>query len=117
MFENHNQPVAPLSVFLPRLFYSIALAIVLVMIGLAIGVTGYTYFEPMPLEDALVNSSLILADMGPAKIFTSAGGKMFVAIYALFSGLVFVSIVGVIFAPIIHRFCHQFFYPSIQNNL
>ncbi|MDR3478281.1 MAG: hypothetical protein P4M14_09655 [Gammaproteobacteria bacterium] len=110
MFESHNQPVAPLSVFLPRLVCSIALGLIIVFIGLAIGMIGYTYFEPMSLTDAFTNSALILSDMGPIKLPAVASGKLFVAIYSLFSGLAFVSIVGVILAPILHRLCHQFLY-------
>jgi len=38
----------------------------------------------------------------------TSSGKIFTGIYALLSGLVFFSFVGVIFAPIVHRLFHRF---------
>jgi hypothetical protein len=37
----------------------------------------------------------------------SDGGKIFAGSYALFSGLTFIAIIGVIFAPIFRRFFHK----------
>lgn len=38
----------------------------------------------------------------------TAGGKLFAAGYALYSGIAFLSMMAVIVAPIAHRFMHQF---------
>ena len=51
---------------------------------------------------------MILSGMGPAAEIKSSAGKFFAGCYALFSGLAFVTIVGVIFAPVFHRFIHKF---------
>jgi hypothetical protein len=34
------------------------------------------------------------------------GGKLFAAIYALFSGIVFIGVMGIILAPWAHRLLH-----------
>jgi hypothetical protein len=36
------------------------------------------------------------------------GGKIFAGCYALFSGLAFLTSLGIIFAPAFHRFLHKF---------
>lgn len=108
MFEKKHQPVAPFSVFLLRLLYSFSIGVMTIMIALAVGMLGYHYFENKNGIDAFLNASMILSDMGIASPILTPGGKMFASCYALFSGLIFVSVMGVIFAPIIHRFLHHF---------
>ena len=56
----------------------------------------------------LLNASMILSGMGPANVLTNTGAKIFASAYALFSGLVFIVVMGIIFAPIMHRVLHLF---------
>ena len=108
MYEKHHQPLAPLSVFFQRLAYHFSLGLLLIAIALAIGVIGYHYFEDMPWIDAFLNASMILSGMGPAAILQTTGGKLFASFYALFSGLVFIGVIGIVFTPVIHRFFHKY---------
>jgi hypothetical protein len=36
----------------------------------------------------------------------TASGKLFAALYALFSGVVFIGVMGIILAPWVHRLLH-----------
>jgi len=83
-------------------------AVVIIFSSLAIGVFGYHFFEGLSWIDALVNSAMLLGGMGPVNPLSTAAGKLFATFYALFSGLVFLVIVGVLFAPLFHRFLHRF---------
>ncbi|MGZ8460561.1 MAG: hypothetical protein ACXWW2_09040 [Candidatus Deferrimicrobiaceae bacterium] len=58
--------------------------------------------------DALLNASMILGGMGPVAELHTTAGKLFASFYALFSGLVFITVSGLILAPVIHRFLHKF---------
>jgi hypothetical protein len=44
--------------------------------------------------------------MGPVDHMQSAPAKLFAGLYALFSGLVFVGLVGLVLAPWVHRLLH-----------
>ena len=57
--------------------------------------------------DAFVNAAMILSGMGPISTLQTDGGKIFAGCYALFSGLAFIAILGIIFAPAVHRFLHR----------
>ena len=85
-----------------------AIGIGLVGICLGMGILGYHLSEGLGWLDALVNASMILSGMGPVGNLTTNAGKIFAGCYALFSGLVFVSALGLIVAPIFHRFIHKF---------
>ena len=51
---------------------------------------------------------MILGGMGPVDTLISTGAKVFASIYALFSGLIFIAVMGIIFTPIMHRLLHTF---------
>jgi hypothetical protein len=77
-------------------------------IALAIGILGYHFIAGFPWIDALLNASMILTGMGPVGELTSTGAKLFASAYALFSGLVFITVIGVTLAPVLHRVLHEF---------
>lgn len=79
----------------------------IMMVCLAIGVAGYHYTDNIPWLDSLHNASMILSGMGPVVEIKSNGGKLFSSLYALFSGIVFITNVGVILAPALHRIFHR----------
>lgn len=85
-----------------HLIRSISLGCVFIIIALYIGMLGYHHYEQMTWIDAFANASMILSGMGPLTPLVTNGGKMFAGCYALFSGLGFIVLVGIIFTPIIH---------------
>jgi hypothetical protein len=108
MFEKRHHPLVSTKTFILRIIRGLGIGLFLISIALFIGMWGYHYFEQMTWLDAFANASMILSGMGPFGPLTTAGGKIFAGLYALFSGLAFILIVGIIFAPIVHRFFHAF---------
>ncbi len=108
MFEKRNERLLPMNVFIARLVRSIIIGLLAIIIALGMGMQGYHYYEKMSWVDAFVNASMILSGMGPVSTLVTNGGKIFAGFYALFSGLAFILIMGIIFAPIIHRIFHKF---------
>jgi hypothetical protein len=108
MFEHRSKPLLPRREFYRRLARSASIAALLVVFALGIGMIGYHAFEPMSWVDAFVNAAMILSGMGPVSSLQTDGGKIFAGCYALFSGLAFITSLGIIFAPVFHRFLHTF---------
>ncbi|MFI0434752.1 MAG: hypothetical protein ACH350_03355 [Parachlamydiaceae bacterium] len=108
MFENKNAPLPHIKIFALRVMLSLLIALFLIMIALGCGMLGYHHFEGMVWIDAFVNAAMILSGMGPVGSLQKFEGKLFAGLYALFSGLVFILIMGIIITPIAHRFFHQF---------
>ena len=106
MYEHKKQPVASKATYYQRVLKNILVALLIIAICLAIGVAGYHYTDNVPWIDSLHNASMILSGMGPVVEIKSEGGKIFSSAYALFSGLVFISIAGFILAPAINRIFH-----------
>jgi hypothetical protein len=108
MFEKHFEPLASLGTFLFRLLCSLVIGIVIIAITLLIGMVGFRYFEDMSWVNSYMNAAMTLSDMGLVNPITTNSGKIFTGLYALFCGLIFITALSVVFAPIIHRFFHAF---------
>jgi hypothetical protein len=108
MFEHHQKPLLPLHLFIWRMLRSISIGLLAIFISLLIGMSGYHFFEQMPWVDAFANAAMILSGMGPLNPLNTDAGKIFAGFYALYSGLVFIIIIGIMLAPFIHRIYHQF---------
>jgi hypothetical protein len=108
MFEHRHEPLLPRRRFLGRVGRSVIAFSIIVTLSLGCGAVGYHVFADLPWVDALLNAAMILTGMGPVDRMTSVGGKLFAAGYALFSGVAFLSSVGVLAAPVVHRFLHGF---------
>jgi hypothetical protein len=107
MYENKRQPLAPRKKFLNRLMKNFFFTMLILFICLMLGVVGYHYTANIPWLDSLHNASMILSGMGPVVTIDTVSGKWFSSFYALFSGVAFVTNIGVLLAPIIHRFFHK----------
>jgi hypothetical protein len=108
MFEHRHEPLLPLRAFALRVARSLALALAIIAFALGAGVLGYHYLAGFAWVDSLLNASMILSGMGPVGDFKNDTGKVFASFYALFSGLVFITIAGIIVAPVAHRLLHWF---------
>jgi len=107
MLESKHQPLAPFSVFKRRIMKSVVLGMIILFVSLMIGVLGYHYTANIGWLDSLHNASMILSGMGPVVNIDTTIGKLFSSFYALFSGVIFITNIGVILAPAIHRFFHR----------
>ena len=80
----------------------------MVLGSLALGMAGYAHFEKLPWLDAFVNAAMLLGGMGPVNPPKEDDGKLFAGLYALYSGLVFLIVTGIVLAPVVHRILHHF---------
>ncbi|RED45246.1 hypothetical protein DFQ10_102114 [Winogradskyella eximia] len=105
-FEHRNQQILPFKKFVVRVLKYLLFSFVFILFSLGIGTVGYHHYAHISWVDAFYNASLILTGMGPVNEMPTDNAKLFASFYALFSGIAFLSTVGVIFAPIAHRLLH-----------
>jgi len=107
MYEHHSEPLAPRGVFARRLTLNSLVVLGILSISLIIGILGYHFLENLSWLDALLNASMILGGMGPVDRLETSAAKVFASIYALFSGIVFIAVLGMLLAPFVHRIMHK----------
>ena len=107
-FEPRHEPLLPIHAFFVRLIHSGVIAATVVIVALALGTAGFHLTERLPWLDAALNASMLLSGMGPLDHPQTVSGKVFAAAYALFSGIVFLTVAALLFAPVFHRLIHHF---------
>lgn len=108
MWEHRKKPLSSRAIFIRRLIYCLGIDCLFILFSLGIGMAGYHYIENLPWVDAYLEASMIFAGMGAIAKMESVAGKIFAGTYALYAAFALLVSLGVILAPIIHRFLHTF---------
>jgi hypothetical protein len=107
MYESRTEPLLSLREFAIRLARHGAVSLVLIAGSLLIGAAGYHLTEGLAWLDAVLNAAMILTGMGPVTPLRHVSGKLFATFYALYSGVAFLAIAGLLIAPVAHRLLHR----------
>jgi hypothetical protein len=107
-YEHRSQPPLPRRLFFRRMLRHGGYAAVLVGLSVVIGTIGYVVFANASVVDGFLNAAMLLGGMGPVGPIDTNGGKIFAALFALYSGLVFLVVATLLLAPVFHRVLHRF---------
>ncbi len=108
MYDPRHAPPLPRHRFAWRLAGHAAAAVLLGVVSLGAGMWGYAHFEGLPWRDSFLEAAMLLGGMGPVRAPLTPHGKLFAGSYALYAGIVFLVVTGIIFAPVVHRLLHRF---------
>jgi len=104
--EHRRQKVASWPRFLFRMGRYGLFAFGLITVSVGAGTVGYRVLGDISWLDSFHMACMILTGMGPVVEMKSPLAKLFSSFYALYSGVAFLSITAVFFAPLIHRLLH-----------
>jgi hypothetical protein len=107
-FEHKNEKLISRREFGNRLLKYGLGAFILLVLSLLVGTVGYKYLAGLGWVDAFLNASMILTGMGPTSQLPNDASKIFASLYAIYSGVIFLSVMAIFFTPIAHRFLHKF---------
>jgi hypothetical protein len=107
VYESYDQPMISRADFIRRVALQSVIAGALLIIPLIVGIVGYMVLADLSPVDAFLNASMILGGMGPVDPLPNDGAKIFAGLYALFAGIFFLVVAGVVLAPILHRVLHR----------
>jgi hypothetical protein len=108
MYEKLGDKLLPWPRFARRMGVTFLVTLGIVVVALLIGILGYHLIAGLSWIDSLLNASMILTGMGPVDPMKDTASKLFASGYALFSGVVFLSAVGIVLSPVFHRIIHAF---------
>jgi hypothetical protein len=103
-----KQKVQIKRLFVQRLARQSLVALILVVGSLALGTVGFHVLSRQLWIDALLNSAMLLGGMGPVGDLGPTSGKLFATFFALYSGLVFLIVAGLLSMPVFHLVLHRF---------
>ena len=116
MYESKKHPPISSVKFLKRMILHIGTALTLLFLSLILGIAGYEYYEQLSWRSAFLNAAMLLGGMGPVDAPVTNGGKLFAGLYALYAGLVFIIVAGLLLAPIVHRIMHKFHWAQTESS-
>jgi len=109
MYESRDDQLISRGRFALRLFGHLLVAMGFIAVSLVFGMAGYVWIEEgVHWHDALLNVSMIASGIGPTMIPETVFGKTFLAAYSAYISVVFVAVLGVVMAPLLHRVLHAF---------
>ncbi len=100
--------LAPTRVYLKRTLILFTISFTFLTFSLGLGIWGYHYYAGLPFIDSLLNASMILTGMGPIDPMKTDAAKLFASFYSIYSGVAFLTSIGVFIAPTLHRLLHKF---------
>lgn len=104
--ENRTQALLPFPVFMARMGRYTLFTFGLISFSVGLGTLGYWFIAKLSWIDSFYMACMILTGMGPVAEMVTDEAIIFSSLYALYSGVAFLSITAVFFAPIIHRLLH-----------
>lgn len=107
MYEHRKQQVVPLGTFLRRMLVHAGMAVLVMGGSLIVGIIGYHQLAHMSWVDSFLNAAMILGGMGPIGDLPNDTAKLFAGCYALYAGVVFIAVAGIVIAPVAHRVLHK----------
>jgi hypothetical protein len=107
-FEHRKQPLLSQQSFIRRMLFAALLSMLLLAVWTIIGMLGYHLLAGLGWVDAFLNSAMIVGGMGPVDALNNQPAKIFAGFYAILSGVIFLSIFGLLIGPVFHRFLHRF---------
>lgn len=108
MYENKNQKLISKAKFQNRVFTNVKWFMLLLGGALTIGMLGYHILGGFTWVDSFTEACMILGGMGPVKQMDNSAVKIFAGLYAIFSGVAFLSGVTLLISPFWHRELHRF---------
>jgi hypothetical protein len=105
--EHVKKPLLDLKSYRKRQLVFFTYAIVLILVSLFLGMLGYKFIADLDWVSSFYNASMILTGMGPAAELHTDAAKIFAGCYSIFSGVIFLGTIAVMFAPMVHRFLHR----------
>ena len=110
MYERRSERPISGSQFVRRLLRHAGYGTALIAASLIVGTMGFATLAEESTIDAFLNAAMLLGGMGPVGDLTrvSSAGKIFAAVFALYSGLMFLIVAGLLVTPVFHRVLHRF---------
>lgn len=71
--------------------------------ALLVGMAIYHWVEGLTWSSSFLNAAMLLGGMGPVDPLRTEAGKWLAGAYALFAGVVFLVVAGVMLAPVVHH--------------
>lgn len=107
MFEHRTEELLPQKAFAKRVGLAFLITMGIIVGSVLLGTGGYRWIVGVPWDEAFHHTCLILGDHDVELKAKTFGGRFFAGFFVLYARLVFVTLVAILLAPILHRILHK----------
>ena len=107
MFEHVTEPLLSRLQFAWRICKALSLSILVAGLSLLGGTLGYHFLVGSDWSDSFHCACLVLGNPDVAVHPETTVAKVFVGLYVMYGGLLFVSMVAILASPVLHRIIHS----------
>ena len=117
MYEHRREPLISRRNFARRMLQQLAYAGGLVFPSLALGTVVFRFAAQQSWHLAFLNAAMLLSGMGPVgDIGGGVRGSVAAALFALYAGLMFLAVAGLLVTPVLHRVLHRLHWESEREH-
>lgn len=106
MFEHKRDALVTRRHFALRLLKAFLLTVALVAFSVGLGTVGFHWLTDHGWAESLYQMARILSGQPHTVDPMTTGGRVFVVFYGFYGRLLFVTMIAVVLAPILHRLLH-----------
>jgi hypothetical protein len=107
MYEHRTKRPLTRRRFARRMVRQLGYAAVVIAPSLGLGTIVFRFAVRQSWHLAFLNAAMLLSGMGPVgELDGGAAGSVAAAFFALYAGLVFIVVTGLLLAPLFHRVVH-----------
>lgn len=106
MFEQHPEPLLSRSRFALRMLKFLFVGGAADALIVCFGAIGFRLTEGFAWQDAFVDAAMVVTGNGPRHPIDTCAGKLFLSLYALAGGTIYIIVVAIVLAPALHRLLH-----------
>ena len=107
-FERQHENLLPRRQFAARVAMFVILGIFIEILAILMGSLGFHFLGGLSWLDGMLNATMVITGNGPAFEPHTTGAKIFQIIFSLGGVILFVLVLSVILAPVLHRVLHHF---------
>lgn len=115
LYEHRDQEPLTRWEFGQRMVRHATVAGVIVCVSLLFGTWGYHRFADFTFGDSFVNAAMMLSGMGQVGIVQTRIGKLFSALFALYSWMIYLALFAIMLTPVMHRVLHRFHWDTDRH--
>jgi len=115
LYEHLDQEPLSRWEFGQRMVRHVAVAGAIVFVSALFGTWGYHRFADFTFGESFLNAAMMLSGNGPVEFVQTHSAKLFSALFALYSQMIFLVLIATILTPVIHRVLHRFHWDTDRH--
>jgi hypothetical protein len=116
LYEHRFQPPIKRSNLIIRALWHLLVAFAVLLLPIIFGMVGYNWFVGLNWVDAFYETIMVISTEGTTVDLDTTSGKVFVSLFSIYGYVFFLTAVGIVLSPFLHRLLHRFWHAAGESS-